>query len=131
MFLNTLAIVLSLAAAVTPLPTTHVTRTTGDIDLYAYGEDISGLQLWSGSDGKYFSLGFGLDHLSELVLMYGIVNTGKAYVATSAVGQANSSLFELICESPNYVIQFRLLIRTKSNHHDTQGPHHLPMPPGR
>lgn len=55
MLLNTLTLVLSLTGAVTSLPTTK--RATGDIDLYAYGSGISGLELWAGSDGKY-----SLDH---------------------------------------------------------------------
>ncbi|KAJ4393478.1 hypothetical protein N0V93_002690 [Gnomoniopsis smithogilvyi] len=74
MFLNTLTLVLSLAGAVTPLPTHK--RATGDIDLYAYGTGISGLELWGGSDGK-------------------------AYIATSDIGQANSSLLQLIWASPS------------------------------
>lgn len=57
MFLKTLTFVLSLAATVTPLPTTHEKRATGDIDLYAYGENISGLQVWGGSDGQHCFLG--------------------------------------------------------------------------
>lgn len=59
MFLNALTFVLSIAATVTSFPTTHLRRTTGDIDLYAYGKDISGLQLWAGYDGKHISLGPG------------------------------------------------------------------------
>lgn len=59
MFLNTLTVALSIAATVTSFPTTTTRRTNGNIDLYAYGKDISGLQLWGGSDGEDLCWGSG------------------------------------------------------------------------
>lgn len=53
MLFNTLTLILSLAGAVAPFPTLHTKRADSDIDLYAYGTGISGLQLWGSADGKH------------------------------------------------------------------------------
>lgn len=54
MFLKTLTVLLSLAGAVTPYPSAK--RADGEIKIYAYGTNISGLQLYGGNDGRRLSI---------------------------------------------------------------------------
>lgn len=52
MFVHTLTVLLSLAGAVTPFPTTVKRADVVETQLYAYGTGISGLQIYGGTDGK-------------------------------------------------------------------------------
>lgn len=51
MFFKTLTVLLSLAGAVTPYPSS-AKRDSSDLKLYAYGTGISGLQVYGGDDGE-------------------------------------------------------------------------------
>lgn len=95
MFFKTLTVILSLAGAVTPYPSTSAKRadTTG-LKLYAYGTGISGLEVYGGDDGEKNKIDpdfcFFPNHFADNL-------TGKAYLSTESA----SNLTQLACKWPH------------------------------